>query len=253
MTHNLTINSVINQTLDLWGHQTIKEHQTPDGQVLGAKVYLENKHFGFAVAELLSKTFHSDIKPPFSSCRVLYSSTAHELYLECKSKKSGGKLNLKDIDALKHTTMNYILNLRRFWYPTKEAYEDVLPYVRRAGIQCDGGSLIIIEQKQSPIHVYELRTLALIAQTMGFNNNIFKTQGEKILLYFFKFKEDTLNIAGLEEDLNDFVDKFTLNYHGIPSLKRLTMDYVTTHKDCYSSDKLDSLPASLRSQLVNQS
>lgn len=253
MTHNLTINHVINQTLDLWGHQTIQEHQTPHGQVLGTKVYLENKHFGFAVAELLNKTFRSDITNSFSSCRVLFHSSLHELYLDCKSTKKGVKLNLKNIEALKESATNYILHLRRFWYPIKEAYEEVFPYVIRAGVQCDRGSLMIIEQKQFPHPIDELKSLALIAHTMGFNNNIFKRQDEKVVLYFFTYKEDTLNVAGREEDLNDFIDKFALNYRGIPSLKRLTMDYIKTHQDQYPLEKIDTLAASLRSMFVNQS
>jgi len=235
MTHNLTINYVINQTLDLWSHQTVQEHQTPNGQVLGTKVYLENKYFGFAVAELLNKTFRSEINNPFSSCRVLFHSSVHELYLDCKSTKKGKKLNLKDVEGLKQTATNYTLNLRRFWYPIREAYDEVLPYVIRGGVQCDRGSL------------------RLITQTMGFNNNINKKQDENMLLYFFKCKEDTLNIAGIEEDLNEFIDKFTLNYRGIPSLKRLTMDYIKIHQDQYPLEKIDTLAASLRSMIVNQS
>ena len=74
-----------------------------------------------------------------------------------------------------------------------------------------------------------------------------------MLLYFFKCKEDTLNIAGIEEDLNEFIDKFTLNYRGIPSLKRLTMDYIKIHQDQYPLEKIDTLAASLRSMIVNQS
>lgn len=253
MTHNLTINYVINQTLDLWSHQTVQEHQTPNGQVLGTKVYLENKYFGFAVAELLNKTFRSEINNPFSSCRVLFHSSVHELYLDCKSTKKGKKLNLKDVEGLKQTATNYTLNLRRFWYPIREAYDEVLPYVIRGGVQCDRGSLRIVEQKLFPHPLDELKSLALIAQTMGFNNNIIKKQDEKILLYFFKCKEDTLNIAGIEEDLNEFIDKFTLNYRGIPSLKRLTMDYIKIHQDQYPLEKIDTLAASLRSMIVNQS
>lgn len=253
MSHNLTINHVINQTLDLWSHQTIQEHQTPKGQVLGTKVYLENKHFGFAVAELLNKTFRSEMNNPFSSCRVLFHSSVHELYLECKSTKKGKKFNLKAVEALKQTATNYTLNLRRFWYPIREAYDEVLPYVIRAGVQCDKGTLMIVEQKLFPQPLDELKSLALIAQTMGFNNNIFKRQDEKVVLYFFTYKEDTLNIAGVEEDLNAFIDKFTLNYRGIPSLKRLTMDYIKGHQDQYPLEKIDNLAASLRSMILNQS